>query len=46
MSKKTTVGIAHSDADLGKPAECTRAQLDIVKGMIRDIAEQTPHDLS
>ena len=41
MSKKTTVGIAHSDADLGKPAECTRAQLDIVKGMIRDIADQT-----
>jgi len=41
MSKKTTVGIAHSDADLGKPADCTRAQLDIVKGMIRDIADQT-----
>ena len=27
MSRKTTVGIAHSDADLGKPAEYTRAQL-------------------
>jgi uncharacterized protein (DUF362 family) len=41
MDKKTTVAIAHSDADLGKPAECTRAQLDIVKGMIRDIADQS-----
>src|ERR1035441_7729097 len=41
MEKKTTVGIAHSDADLGKPAEYTRAQLDIVKGMIRDIADQS-----
>jgi uncharacterized protein (DUF362 family) len=40
-SKKTTVGIAHSDSDLGKPAECTREQLDLVKGMIRDIADQT-----
>jgi uncharacterized protein (DUF362 family) len=41
MEKKTTVAIAHSDADLGKPAEYTRAQLDIVKGMIRDIADQS-----
>ena len=41
MSKKTTVGIAHSAADLGKPAECSRAQLDVVKAMIRDIADQT-----
>ena len=41
MEKKTTVGIAHGDGDLGKPAEYTRAQLDIVKGMIRDIADQT-----
>ena len=41
MEKKTTVAIAHSDADLGKPAEYARAQLDIVKGMIRDIADQS-----
>src|ERR1035438_2982278 len=41
MQKKTTVGIAHSDADLGKPADYTREQLDIVKQMIRDIADQT-----
>jgi uncharacterized protein (DUF362 family) len=41
MKKKTTIGIAHSDADLGKPAEFSREQLDLVKGMIRDIANQT-----
>lgn len=41
MEKKTTIGIAHSDADLGKPAECSREQLDLVKDMIRDIADQT-----
>ena len=41
MQKKTTVGIAHSDADLGKPAECSREQLDLVKAMIKDIADQT-----
>ncbi len=41
MGIKTTVAIAHSGADLGKPAEYTRAQLDIVKGMIRDTADQT-----
>ena len=41
MAKKTTVGIGHSDADLGKPAEYTRAQLDLVKQMIRDVADQT-----
>jgi uncharacterized protein (DUF362 family) len=41
MPNKTTVAIAHSDADLGKPAQCTREQLDLVKGMIRDIADQT-----
>ena len=35
MPKKTTVAIAHSDEDLGKPGECTREQLDLVKGMIR-----------
>ena len=37
MQKKTTVGVAHSAADLGKPGEYTREQLDVVKGMIRDI---------
>ena len=41
MGKKTTVGIAHSDADLGKPAEYTRDQLDLVKAMIRQVADQT-----
>jgi uncharacterized protein (DUF362 family) len=41
MPTKTTVAIAHSDADLGKPADCTREQLEIVKGMIRGIADQT-----
>src|SRR5437763_14626429 len=41
MGKKTTVAIAHSDAELGKPAEYTREQLDLVKGMIRQIADQT-----
>src|SRR5271169_782113 len=38
---KTTVGIAHCGADTGKPAEYTREQLDLVKGMIREIADQT-----
>jgi uncharacterized protein (DUF362 family) len=41
MGKKTTVGVAHSGADLGKPGEYSREQLDLVKGMIRDIADQT-----
>src|SRR5271165_6529671 len=41
MASGTTVGIAHSDADLGRPAEYSRAQLDTVKQMIRDIADQT-----
>ena len=41
MAKKTTVAIAHSGADLGKPAEYTREQLDLVKEMIRQIADQT-----
>src|SRR5690348_17559207 len=39
--EKTRVGIAHSDADLGKPADHSREQLDLVKAMIRDIADQT-----
>ena len=41
MGKKTTVAIAHSDADLGKPVEYTREQLDLVKTMIRQVADQT-----
>jgi uncharacterized protein (DUF362 family) len=41
VDKKTTVSIAHSDANLGKPAEYDRAQLNIVKQMIRDIADQS-----
>src|ERR1700760_3133206 len=41
MSSKSIVGIAHSDEDLGRPADYSRAQLDLVKQMIRDIAAQT-----
>jgi uncharacterized protein (DUF362 family) len=41
MGTRTTVSIAHSDADLGKPADCSRDQLDLVKKMIRDIADHT-----
>ena len=41
MNKKTTVAIAHSAADLGKPAEYSREQLDLVKCMVRQIADQT-----
>src|SRR5579863_6583884 len=41
MGRKTTVAIAHSDADLGKPAECKGEQLNLVKQMIREIADQT-----
>ncbi len=41
MRKKTVVSIAHSDADLGKPAEYTRDQLALVKAMIKSIADQT-----
>jgi uncharacterized protein (DUF362 family) len=39
--KKTRVAIAHSSADLGKPADYTREQLDLVKAMVRDIADNT-----
>jgi len=46
MVKKTVVGIAHSDADLGKPAEYSREQLDLVKDMIRGIADQTMGGMS
>ena len=41
MAKKTTVAIAHNGADLGKPGECSREQLDLVKEMIRQVADQT-----
>src|SRR5580693_2561021 len=41
MTKKTTVSIAHSDSDLGKPAEYTREQLDLVKDLIRQVADQS-----
>lgn len=41
MDKKTTVAVAHSDLDLGAPGEYTRAQLDVVKQMIEEIARHT-----
>jgi uncharacterized protein (DUF362 family) len=41
MGKKTKIAIAHSDADLGKPGEYSRPQLDLVKQMIREIADNT-----
>src|ERR1700732_1531178 len=41
MGKKTVVGIAHSAANLGVPAEYSREQLDLVKDMIRGIADQS-----
>ena len=41
MQKKTVVSIAHSDQDLGRPAEYTRHQLALVKAMIKSIADQT-----
>jgi hypothetical protein len=41
MAKKTTVAIAHSGADLGKPVESTRKQLELVTDLIRQIADQT-----
>src|SRR5216684_4362922 len=41
MQKKTIVSIAHSDADLGKPAEYTRDQLALVKAMVKSIADDT-----
>lgn len=39
MEIKTKVAIAHSDADLGKPADYSREQLDKVKKMIKEIAD-------
>ncbi len=41
MEKRTTVAVAHSDAYLGKPGEYTREQLETVKQMIREVADQT-----
>jgi uncharacterized protein (DUF362 family) len=41
MEKKTKIAIAHSDADLGRPGDYSRAQLDSVKQMIRQIADHT-----
>jgi len=41
MDKKYRVAIAHSDEDLGTPAEYTREQLDRVKAMIRKVAEDS-----
>src|SRR5215467_10913635 len=41
MPTKTSISISHSDADLGKPAEYTRDQLNLVKDMIRQIANDT-----
>src|SRR5213075_2548373 len=41
IMKKTKIGIAHSGADLGKPAEYTKEQLGLVKDMIRQVADQT-----
>ena len=46
MGIKTRVAIAHSDAGLGKPSEYTREQLDLVKAMIRDIADRTMGGMS
>jgi uncharacterized protein (DUF362 family) len=41
MDKKTTVAVAHYGGDLGTPAECSREQLDAIKGMIRQIADRS-----
>ena len=41
MPKKTTIAIAHSDSDLGRPAEYTKEQLALVQDMIRQVADQT-----
>lgn len=37
----STVSIAHTDVDIGTPAEYSRDQLDVVKQMIRRIADDT-----
>lgn len=41
MNKKTKIAVAHSDDDLGRPGDYTRTQLDLVKSMIRLIADET-----
>lgn len=41
MAKKSIVSIAHYDGDLGTPAKYTREQLEKVKDMIRQIADDT-----
>lgn len=41
MGTKSRVAIAHSGAILGKPSEYARDQLDLVKEMIRQVADQT-----
>ena len=41
MGIKTRVAIAHSDAGLGRPSEYTREQLNLVKEMIREVADRT-----
>ena len=41
MGVRTRVAIAHSNADLGTPAEYNREQLDLVKDMVREIAAQS-----
>ena len=38
---KSKVAIANSKADLGKPSEYTKEQLEIVKGMIKDVADKS-----
>ena len=38
---KAKVAIANTKADLGKPGEYTREQLEIVKDMIRDVADKS-----
>ena len=39
MVKKSKVAISHTDINIGKPADYSRDQLQVVKNMIRDIAE-------
>jgi uncharacterized protein (DUF362 family) len=41
MNKKTKISIAHSDANLGRPGDYSREQLDLVKSMIRQVADDT-----
>jgi len=38
---KSKVAIANTKADLGKPGEYSREQLDIIKEMIRDVADKS-----